>query len=115
VAAEETYLEQVLRNLLSNAAKYGGDEIDVVVVSDEDVVRVTVTDRGPGFDPAETRRLFDIFYRSPDAARRASGAGIGLFVSQQLVAAMGGRIWAANREGGGAEFGLELPIFASGE
>jgi signal transduction histidine kinase len=117
VAAEETYLEQVLRNLLSNAAKYGGDEIDVSAAASEegDLVRVIVADRGPGFDPTETRRLFDIFYRSPDAARRASGAGIGLFVSQQLVAAMGGRMWAVNREGGGAEFGLELPVFASGE
>ncbi len=114
VAAEETYLEQVLRNLLSNAAKYGGDRVVVRAAATDDVVRVLVADRGAGFDPAETRRLFDIFYRSPDAARRASGAGIGLFVSQQLIIAMGGRMWAHNRAGGGAEFGLEVPLFEPG-
>ena len=113
VAAEETYLEQVLRNLLGNAAKYGGETVAVSVEAAEGVVRVTVADRGTGFDPTEARHLFDIFYRSPAAARRASGAGIGLFVSQQLVHAMGGRIWAANREGGGAEFSFEVPIFTA--
>ena len=115
VAAEETYLEQVLRNLLGNAAKYGGDKVAIGADATEGVVRVTVADRGAGFDPAEARHLFDIFYRSPSAARRASGAGIGLFVSQQLVSAMGGRIWASNREGGGAEFSFEVPIFSAAD
>ncbi|HSH21717.1 MAG TPA: GAF domain-containing protein [Candidatus Caenarcaniphilales bacterium] len=111
VAAEETYLEQVLRNVIVNAAKYGGEEVEVRAEAAGDVVRLTVADRGPGFDPADSRRLFDIFYRSPEAARRASGAGIGLFVSQQLISAMHGRMWASNRPGGGAEFGLEVPTF----
>jgi signal transduction histidine kinase len=72
---------------------------------------VTVSDSGTGFEEAEGPRLFEIFYRSPSASRRASGAGIGLFVSQQLVRAMDGHMWAANRPEGGAEFGLELPVF----
>jgi len=112
VAAEETYLEQVLRNLLANAAKYGGEgRVDVKAVAPDGVVRVTVSDSGTGFEEAEGPRLFEIFYRSPSASRRASGAGIGLFVSQQLVRAMDGHMWAANRPEGGAEFGLELPVF----
>jgi signal transduction histidine kinase len=112
VAAEETYLEQVLRNLLANAAKYGGEgRVDVKAEAPDGVVRVTVSDSGSGFEEAEGPRLFEIFYRSPSASRRASGAGIGLFVSQQLVRAMDGHMWAVNRPKGGAEFGLELPVF----
>lgn len=112
VAAEETYLEQVLRNLMANAAKYGGEgRVDVKAVAPDGVVRVTVSDSGSGFESAEGPRLFEIFYRSPSASRRASGAGIGLFVSQQLVRAMDGHMWAVNRPEGGAEFGFELPVF----
>jgi two-component system, NarL family, sensor kinase len=74
-------------------------------------VVVSVADTGPGFPPDEARALFELFYRSPSAVRRASGAGIGLFVSRQLVEAMGGRIWASNLPGGGSEFAFELPVF----
>lgn len=48
---------------------------------------------------------------APSLSRTASGAGIGLFVSRQLIAAMGGRMWAAIREQVGREFGFELPVF----
>jgi PAS domain S-box-containing protein len=113
VAAEETYIEQVLRNLLGNAAKYGGDGAVTVTAEDTgDVVTVRVRDSGPGFPDDEVDRLFDLFYRSPTVVRRASGAGIGLFVSRQLVNAMGGRMTARNRsDGTGAEFAFEIPIF----
>ncbi len=112
VAGEQTYLEQVLRNLLGNAAKYGGSgAVLVEAAAVENLMRVTVTDEGPGIDVADTQRLFEIFYRSPDAARRASGAGIGLFVSQQLIEAMHGRIWAQNGRPRGAQFGFEVPLF----
>jgi two-component system sensor histidine kinase KdpD len=114
VAAEETYIEQVLRNLLGNAAKYGGD--GPVTVSAEDTgrtVTVRVADAGPGFPEDEVNKLFDLFYRSPTVVRRASGAGIGLFVSRQLVNAMRGKIVARNRPEGGAEFAFEIPVFRS--
>ncbi len=112
VAAERTYLEQILRNLLSNAAKYGGNgEVVVCAEGGAGMVRVSVRDRGPGFPSDESRRLFDLFYRTSSAVKQASGAGVGLFVSRQLILAMGGRIWAANRAGGGSEFGFELPVF----
>jgi two-component system sensor histidine kinase KdpD len=111
VAAEETYLEQVLHNLLGNAAKYGGKQVRVRLVEQGAEVVVLVLDDGPGVDEADAEHLFEVFYRSPSAARRASGAGIGLFVSQQLIKAMGGRIWVRNRPDGGAEFGFAVPIF----
>ena len=114
VAAEETYIEQVLRNLLGNAAKYGGD--GPVTVTAEDTgrtVTVRVADSGPGFPEDESGQLFDLFYRSPTVVKRASGAGIGLFVSRQLVNAMGGRLTARNRPDAGAEFAFEIPVFRS--
>ena len=53
-------------------------------------------------------RLFDLYYRSPTTAAKASGAGIGLYVCKVLVEAMGGRVWASQRPEGGAEFGFVL-------
>ena len=107
---DETYVEQVLRNLLSNAAKYSPPKSEINVIVDETAegVRVRVLDEGPGIDPAETSLLFELYYRSPSTAATASGAGIGLYVSRVLVEAMGGRIWAAARPDGGSEFGFIL-------
>jgi signal transduction histidine kinase len=96
--ADPTYLEQVVRNLLANAAKYGGQgtEVDVVVEyrGESDEVAVCVRDDGPGIELHEAERLFDLFYRSPNTATATTGAGIGLFVCARLVRAMGGRVWA---------------------
>jgi two-component system, OmpR family, sensor histidine kinase KdpD len=110
VRGEETYIEQVLRNLLANAAKYSptGSTVEVRVDNDPDGVAVRVLDDGPGIARAEVEQLFTLFYRSPATAASAAGAGIGLFVSRQLVDAMGGRMWARRRRGGGSEFGFSL-------
>jgi two-component system sensor histidine kinase KdpD len=114
VRGEGPYVEQILRNLITNALKYGRPphEVTVNVVGDE--VRVCVLDRGPGV-PVDPERLFDLYYRDPSAAKRAGGSGIGLFVCRELVGLMGGRIWAANRPGGGAEFGFALPVWRDDE
>jgi len=111
VSADPTYVEQVVRNLLSNAAKYGGLDSSVVIEAErgDGEVIVRVLDNGPGFPIEERDRLFELFYRSAKTATTAGGAGIGLFVCARLVAAMGGRIWATPRAGGGAEFGFALP------
>jgi len=115
VAGEETYVEQVVRNLLTNAAKYGGDgsTVRVRVSTEAGEVVVRVIDEGPGVDPAEVEKLFEVFYRAADAPRRASGSGIGLFVCRELVHAMGGRTWGRNGDDKGAEFGFSLPAFLS--
>jgi GAF domain-containing protein len=111
VRGEETYVEQVVRNFLSNARKYSPPNGTVRLVAEpgEGEVRVRVLDEGPGFSPEEGERLFELFYRSPTTAGQASGAGIGLFVCRQLIDAMGGRVWAKPRPEGGAEFGFALP------
>jgi K+-sensing histidine kinase KdpD len=110
VTADPTYVEQVVRNLLSNGAKYGGSGSTVTLVAKavDGEVAVRVLDDGPGFPADETSRLFELFYRSPGTAATAPGAGIGLFVCARLVVAMGGRIWAVPRPEGGAEFGFAL-------
>ena len=112
VIADPTYVEQVVRNLLSNAAKYGGPGTTVrarVSAAGEEV-QVRILDDGPGFPADEQERLFELFFRSAQTARQAAGAGIGLFVCARLIRAMGGRIWAANRPEGGAEFGFALRV-----
>ncbi|HEY4752420.1 MAG TPA: ATP-binding protein, partial [Candidatus Limnocylindrales bacterium] len=106
VGGDETAIVQVVRNLLSNAAKYSpvGGRVQVQLRGDADGVAVAVRDEGPGIDPAEAERIFDPFYRSPSTAGQASGAGIGLYVSRRLVDAMDGRITAASVGGAGSEF-----------
>jgi K+-sensing histidine kinase KdpD len=107
---EETYVEQVLRNLLANAAKYSppGSTVQVVLEPRDGEIAIRVLDEGPGIEAGEIDQLFTLFYRSPRTAAKASGAGIGLFVCNRLVMAMGGRTWARRRRGVGSEFGFAL-------
>jgi PAS domain S-box-containing protein len=111
VFAERTYVEQVLRNLASNAGKYSPPDTVVTIQAEATPteVLVRVLDRGSGINADETERLFDLHYRSPRTAGSVAGAGIGLYVCRGLVDAMGGAIWARPRPGGGSEFGFSLP------
>jgi PAS domain S-box-containing protein len=113
VAADEEYLAQIMRNLLSNAAKYSGagSTVEVSLEDGEGEVFIKVRDNGPGISEDDADRLFGLYYRSAHAASTAPGAGIGLFVCRELVAAMGGRIWARGLPDGGSEFGFSIPAY----
>ncbi len=113
VAADEEYLAQIMRNLLSNAAKYSGagSTVEVSLADGEGEVLVYVRDNGPGIDAEDADRLFALYYRAAPQASTAPGAGIGLFVCRELVATMGGRIWAKPLPGRGAEFGFSIPAY----
>jgi len=96
--------------LLGNAAKYGPPDGPIELIADapDGWPRVRVLDRGPGVDPLEAERLFEVFYRS-DRTARVAGSGIGLFVAHRLVESIGGTIWARPRDDGpGAEFGFRV-------
>lgn len=96
-------LESILRNLIENAVKYGGENAKIKVEvnkQDKDFV-FRVLDDGPGIPENERQHIFESFYRVDDSlARLTSGAGLGLAICQGLVRAHGGRIWAEPREGG---------------
>ncbi len=114
VNGESTYVEQVVRNYLSNAEKYSraATPIQIEMSVDEPAaeVAVRVLDRGIGVDVETAARAFELFYRTSDATRVAHGAGIGLFVCRELIRAMGGRTWMRPRDGGGTEVGFTLPV-----
>ena len=112
VSGDDGYIEQILRNLISNAAKYGGPEGTIRIVASQHGMKVnlTVQDDGPGFVEGDEKRVFELFYRGATASRRAAGAGIGLYVVGALAQAMSGRVWARTRPGGGGEVGVTLYV-----
>ncbi|MHB1416180.1 MAG: ATP-binding protein [Chloroflexota bacterium] len=105
-------IDQVLSNLVENAAKYAPPSTEIAVAArrEGDGVRVEVADRGPGIPQAALLRLFEPFYRVKARGLQPKGTGLGLAVAKGLVEAHGGRIWAENREGGGSRFVFTLPI-----
>ncbi len=113
-AAQPVYLEQVIRNLLSNADKYSpqGEPITIQVRrAGEGVGEFRVQDRGVGIDPEEADLIFERFYRSERTSRLVGGSGVGLALCKRLIEAMSGRIWARPRDGGGLEVGFSLPLY----
>ncbi len=113
VNASALYLEQVLLNLLNNADKYSPahQPIEVHTEMREGLIVISVLDRGPGIAKEDVDRIFERFYRSPDTAQKAGGAGIGLTVCKRLIEALGGSIWAELREGGGLVVSFSLPPY----
>ncbi|MGZ5050492.1 MAG: DUF4118 domain-containing protein [Methylobacter sp.] len=111
VRVDAVLIEQVLVNLLENACKYtpAGSPIDICAESAAHMLKVVVADRGPGIPPGEEEKLFDKFYRVQREGTQ-SGVGLGLSICRAIIAAHGGVIGAANRQGGGARFFFLLPI-----
>jgi two-component system sensor histidine kinase KdpD len=105
--------EQVLFNLLDNAAKYSPDGTTIRIQSwrDQDSVCLQVLDEGDGIPPTELEHIFDKFYRVQKGDRVRAGTGLGLAISRGFVEAMHGTITAANRtDRTGAVFAIRLPI-----
>jgi two-component system, OmpR family, phosphate regulon sensor histidine kinase PhoR len=113
--ADDEKLRQVLINLVDNAVKYSPEGGRVVISarpkSDAGTVEVAVTDEGMGIPQAEHDLIFSKFYRRADMGmQEGMGAGLGLFIAEGLLSAMGGSIRVSSVEGEGSSFAFELPL-----
>ena len=107
---DEFRIEQVMSNLLTNALRYGAKSpIDVRVYNQDGQARVEVQDRGIGISEENQQRIFQQFERV-SANAVVAGLGLGLFISEQIVAAHGGSITVESRIGEGALFRVCLPL-----
>ena len=110
ILGDETRLEQVLSNLVSNALKYAPQgEIRITGAQAAGQVTVCVTDQGPGIDAREMQHIFERFYRSNTAVKQTKGAGLGLYLARAIVEAHGGHMWADPKAVVGARICFSLP------
>lgn len=112
VTHDPAALELVLQNLVSNAVKYSprGESVEVVVAYLPAEARVSVKDKGRGLGPDEQRRLFAPFYRARPEDGEATGVGLGLVITRELVRLHGGRLELVSELGKGSTFTLVLPL-----
>ncbi|MFW3896881.1 hybrid sensor histidine kinase/response regulator [Pseudomonas bharatica] len=107
---DEFRIEQVIANLLSNALRYGAKRpVQVRVLEDQGMACVEVRDQGIGISPENQRRIFQQFERVA-SNHSVAGLGLGLYISEQIVLAHGGRISVSSAEGEGATFRVHLPL-----
>jgi signal transduction histidine kinase len=111
VLADPARTRQVLENLIDNAVKYAEHgPVRVAVERGDGVVAFGVSDEGPGIPPGHQDRIFEKFYRSDvQMEGGVGGAGLGLYISRELVRRMGGRLWMESTQGSGSLFTFELP------
>ena len=113
LALDAVLFEQVLFNVLDNAAKYApaGTTIRVQAWRESESVYLQVLDEGDGIPSADLEHIFDKFYRAQKGDQVRAGTGLGLAISRGFVEAMGGTITATNRtDRAGAAFTIRLPI-----
>ena len=105
-------LEQVITNIISNAAKYspGKEKIIVNAVTYGEKIIISFTDFGIGIPKEKISKIFDRFYRVDEVSKDFGGLGIGLFISAEIIKQHGGEIWAESNEGEGSTFYFSLPI-----
>jgi PAS domain S-box-containing protein len=116
LASDRDRLRQVLVNLVENAIKYSpdGGRVEVGAVPAGDMVRFYVRDQGLGVPADEQRRIFDKFYRlDPNMTAGVGGTGLGLYICNELVRRMGGRIWVESDGEDGSTFLFEIPASES--
>ncbi len=104
VLGDSVRITQIVTNLLSNASRYSveGDQFDIAIGLEGEVVRISVTDHGPGISAEDQRRIFEAWVRGDGAA--SGGIGLGLHIVQDLVRRMGGQVGVSSSPGEGATF-----------
>ncbi|GGH90235.1 ATP-binding protein [Pseudomonas fluvialis] len=113
VSLRRVSIKRLLTNLIENALRYGGDAVEVAAsLGGEETAPylvLSVLDRGQGIDPAELASIFNPFIRG-DRARGGRGTGLGLAIVRRIAALHGGSVDLRNREGGGLEARVCLPL-----
>ena len=114
VRADELKIQQAFTNLIDNAIKYTpeGGNVDVLVVSREDMAAVCVTDTGIGIPEEDIKHIFERFYRVEKArSRSAGGTGLGLSIVQRIIKMHSGALEIQSQEGEGTTVIFELPLW----
>jgi signal transduction histidine kinase len=112
IVGQDRLLRRALRNLLDNARRYGGAEVQLALRPVAGGYEFVVADRGPGVPPDMRERIFEPFFRLPGHAEMAGGVGLGLSLVKQIAERHGGSVRCLPREGGGSCFVLFLPASA---
>jgi len=114
VMGRDERVGQVIRNLIDNAVSFSPDGSPITITARTEpngFARVTVEDGGPGIPPENLESIFERFYTErPQEHGFGKNSGLGLSIARQIVISTGGRIWAENRESGGARFVVTLPL-----
>jgi signal transduction histidine kinase len=97
-------LQRLVRNLLENAARYGGGRVEAALRSSDDAITFDVFDRGAGISAAERERVFEPFYRASGASEANGGVGLGLSLVRKIARQHGGDVQCLPRDGGGSIF-----------
>ncbi|HEX6627933.1 MAG TPA: GAF domain-containing sensor histidine kinase [Gemmatimonadaceae bacterium] len=110
VQADEERVLQLIDNLVGNALKFtpSGGQVSIGAITDDNELRVTVADTGPGIPEEQRARLFDRFWQARGADRR--GLGLGLPIAKGIAEAHGGRLWVESTVGSGTTFLFALPL-----
>jgi len=110
--ADPDAVRQALLNLVDNAVKYGGKmkRVAIRLIATADGAELSVRDNGIGIAAAERERIFEAFYRSPEAARHdPKGVGLGLMIVKHVMDAHGGAVAVESEPGRGTTFALRFP------
>jgi two-component system sensor histidine kinase ChvG len=112
VLGRDERLGQVFRNLIDNAVSFSpeGGSVSIAASAESGLAKVTVEDNGPGIPPENLETIFERFYTERPNDHFGKNSGLGLSIARQITESSGGRVWAENREGGGARFTVELPL-----
>ncbi|WP_299523701.1 PAS domain S-box protein [uncultured Lutibacter sp.] len=114
VYADENMLRIILQNLISNAIKFtkSGGNINIVVISDENQVEISISDNGIGIDKEKLKTLFRISSNESSlGTANEKGSGLGLVLCKEFVEKQGGIIWVESEDGEGSDFKFTLPLY----
>lgn len=113
LVGDSRLLRRLIRNLLENALRHGGQEVSLAVSADASHIQIDVSDRGPGVPESEREQIFEPFYRSSRASEHHGGVGLGLSLVRSIARQHHGSVQCLGRDGGagdaGARFVVRLP------